>query len=180
MVCGKGHGPGVRTALVIGLALGLGACDLTQPPPAPQPPEPLVTPAAVRRLPLPPPRKPPPPSVAKLPPPTETETEPPAPAPSTGSFEQVVGLDQPQVEARFGAPESRADSPPATIWRYGDPTCDVDIYFYLDLQSQRMRALHYEVRNHDLSERSDQRCYDALASERRARAESAADPDRPR
>jgi hypothetical protein len=175
----------MRTALVIGLALGLAACEMQPPPPA-APPEPLVTPAAVTRLPLPPPRKPPPPepSLAKLPPATETEPapEPEAPAqpPSSGTFEQLLGLDQPHVAALLGSPESSADAPPGTIWRYGDATCDVDIYFYLDLQSQRMRALHYEVRSHDLSERSDQRCYDALASEWRARAESAADPDRPR
>jgi hypothetical protein len=189
MMYGEGNGPSMRTALAIGLALGLAACDLTQPPPpASSPPEPLVTPAAVTRLPPPPPRKPSPPSVAKLPPAPEIEAEPqaepqpqtPAPAATTGSFDQLLGLDQPQVAALLGAPGTRADAPPATIWRYGDATCDVDIYFYLDLQSERMRALHYEVRNHDLSERSDQRCYDALANERRARADSATDPDRPR
>jgi hypothetical protein len=172
----------VMAALASCLALTLAACEALQPPPAAPPPEPLVTPAAVTRLPPPPPRKPAPPpgpNLARLPPPSETEPESPPPAP-TGSFEQLVGLDQPHVAALLGDPNTRADAPPATIWRYGDTMCDVDIYFYLDLQSQTMRALHYEIRDHDLSERSDQRCYDALAGEQRAHAESAGGSDRPR
>jgi hypothetical protein len=178
MVGGERIGPRMRAALAFCLALAMAGCELAPPPPAPPPPQPAM-PAAVTRLPSPPPRKPPPPqgpSLARLPPATEGE---PAPAP-TGSFDQLVGLDQPQVAALLGEPDASADAPPATIWRYGDTTCDVDIYFYLDLQSQTMRALHYEVRNHDLSERPDQRCYDALAGERRAHAEPAAGSDRPR
>ncbi len=171
----------MRAALASVLTLALAACAALQPPPAAPPPEPLATPAAVMRLPLPPPRKPAPPAptLARLPPATETEPEA-APTPPAGGFEQLVGLDQPHVAALLGDPGTRADAPPATIWRYGDTTCDVDIYFYLDLQSQTMRALHYEIRDHDLSERSAQRCYDALAGEQRAHAESAASPDRPR
>lgn len=161
-------------ALASCVALTLAACELP-PPAAPGPP--VAT--AVTRLPPPPPRKPSPPSLARLPPATVPQPEP-APAVETGSFEQLVGLDQPHVAALLGEPETRADAPPASIWRYAGATCDVDIYFYLDLQSQTMRALHYEVRSHDLSDQPAQRCYDVLARERRARAESAAGSDRPR
>lgn len=186
MMGGEQNRPSARAALVSCLALALAACELLQPAAAPPPPEPLATPVAVTRLPSPPPRKPhapPEPSLARLPPAAETETEPQPQAPPAipaGSFDQLVGLDQPHVSALLGNPDTRADAPPATIWRYGGTTCDADIYFYLDLQSQTMRALHYEVRSHDLSDRSVQRCYDALASERHAHAESAAGTDRPR
>jgi hypothetical protein len=108
--------------------------------------------------------------------PPGAESAPPAPA----TLDKLTGLDQSQVAEILGEPETRAEAPPATIWRYGGTSCDLDVYFYLDLQSQTMRALHYEVRNHESFQRSAQRCYDALISERRAHAESAAGSDRPR
>jgi hypothetical protein len=165
------------------LALTLAACEVFQPPAAPPPPIETAAPAAAAPAPPPPPRKPTPPgpSLARLTPPS-AETGPGGPANEAGpsGFDRLVGLDQPHVADLLGDPRSLADSPPATIWRYVGADCDADIYFYLDLQSQTMRVLHYEIRNHDLSERSAQRCYDALLDERRARADIDAGTDRPR
>ena len=157
-------------------ALVLASCGLLEPQPAPVATSPPPEEAASPLLPPPPPRKPPPPgpSVAKLTPPGVEA------APAPGSPDRLIGLDQPEVADILGEPRSRAEAPPATIWRYADASCDLDVYFYLDLQSQAMRALHYEVRSHDSTERSAQRCYDALLSERRAHAEPAAGSDRPR
>ncbi|HZB93899.1 MAG TPA: hypothetical protein VE397_20795, partial [Stellaceae bacterium] len=124
------------------------------------------------RLPPPPPRKPAPPaSLVHL-------RAPPGELPSGGP-DQLIGLDQTKVAALLGEPRSRAEAPPATIWRFGGDDCEIDVYFYLDLQSQAMRALHYEVRSHELPARSPQRCYDALVSEQRTNADSAGS-DRPR
>jgi hypothetical protein len=126
---------------------------------------------ASERLPLPPPRKPrPPESLTRLTPGHEVPE----------SIDRLIGLDQPQIAAVLGEPQSRADAPPATIWRYSGAHCEIDIYFYLDLQSQAMRALHYEVKAHDLSERSAQRCYRALVSEQGNHADTAAGSDSPR
>src|SRR5579883_753204 len=103
------------------------------------------------RLPPPPPRKPAPPVIAAAP--AETVARLPAPDASTTAtdpaqgFDRIIGLDQPHLAAMLGEPRTRAESPPATIWRYSAPGCDLDVYFYLDLQSQAMRALHYEVRS---------------------------------
>lgn len=165
--------PSAPTVVAICFAMALAGCQLFQPPPpAPLPPPPRE-PAVSERLPPPPPRKPAPPAaLARL-------TPPAAPAAPSGP-DRLIGLDQPAVAELLGEPRSRAEAPPATIWRYGDNDCEVDVYFYLDLQSQAMRALHYEVRSHDLPERSAQRCYDALLAERRAHADTAAGPDRPR
>lgn len=154
------------------LALMLAACDLFQPAPAPPPPPPLA-PQASEHLPPPPRRKPrPPTAVARL-------VAPGGEGVRVG-LDRLIGLDQPEVADMLGEPESRAEAPPATIWRYAGAGCEVDVYFYLDLQSQAMRALHYEVRSHDQSERSQQRCYDALRSERRAHGDDASGSDRPR
>lgn len=175
--------PSVPAVLASCLALTLAACELLQPAAAPMPPVEAAAPAAVTPAPPPPPRKPAPPgqNLARLPPPAG-ETGPGAPANETGpsGFDRLVGLDQPHVADLLGDPRARADSPPATIWRYAGADCDADVYFYFDLQSQTMRVLHYEIRSHDLPERSAQRCYDALLDERRARADTDAGTDRPR
>jgi len=175
--------PSVPVILASFLALALAACELFQPPAAPPPPIETAAPAPATPAPPPPPRKPPPPgtTVARLPP-QPGETAPGGAANETGpsGFDRLIGLDQPRVAGLLGDPRARTDSPPATIWQYGGAECDADVYFYLDLQSQTMRVLHYEIRNHDLSERSVQRCYDALVNERRARVESDAGTDRSR
>ena len=175
----RGSAPAILASC---LALTLAACDLLQPQAAPAPPVQTAAPAAVTALPPPPPRKPTPPgqSLARLPPASAApEAEPTEPAGSAG-FDRLIGLDQPHVADLLGDPHSRAESPPATIWQYAGTDCEVDVYFYLDLQSQMMRVLHYEVRSHDLPERSVQRCYDTLTSERRPPDEFNAGSDRPR
>jgi hypothetical protein len=140
--------------------------------------------AAAPAFPPPPPHKPPTPgapgppgapatpAVVRLP----DAPEPPPP----GGFDRLIGLDQPQLTAVLGEPVKRADEAPATIWYYTGQACDLDVYFYFNLESQAMRALHYIVRSHESHEQSAQQCYDELVRERRAGADSAAGTDRPR
>jgi hypothetical protein len=131
--------------------------------------------AAVSTLPPPPPRKPSPPA-APAPVPVRLP-EPAAPAAPASGFDRLIGLDQPRLTALLGEPRQRAEAPPATIWRYLGQACELDVYFYFDLQSQAMRALHYEIRSHESREQPAQQCYDELVSERRARAEPPSSPD---
>jgi hypothetical protein len=176
--------------------LALAGCVATPPSP---PPQAALPSAPAAPLPKPPPRKPPPPSaapaaaaeepaaapappapeVAALPPPAPVQP-PSAPAAPLPRLDRLIGLNQPEVAQILGEPKSRAEAPPATIWRYDASDCALDVYFYLDLQSQAMRALHYEVRSHDAAERSAQRCYETLLDERRANAEPSAGSDSPR
>lgn len=169
---------------VPGVLFGLAACsDVPPPQPIAAPPVVAAPAAAAEPLPPPPRRKPPPPAptLARLPPigapevpaPGEIERAPPL----AEGLDRLIGLDQPHTMALIGEPQQRAEAAPATIWRYIGPLCEVDVYFYLDLKSQAMRALHYEVRSHDPPERHAQRCYDELVSERRAGAEPTADTD---
>lgn len=180
-------GPSLAVVAVAGLSLAATGCDLlpaahAPPPPPPQAEAPVALP---QRLPPPPPRKPTPPvamavpaeTVAPLPP---SDTPPTPPTDPAQGFDRIIGLDQAHLAAMLGEPRTRAESPPATIWRYSAEGCDLDVYFYLDLQSQAMRALHYEVRSHESFDRPPQRCYDELVSERRAHAESSTGTDRSR
>ena len=132
---------------------------------------------AVNTLPPPPPRKPAPPAPAAVAPVPVRLPEPTAPVAPASGFDRLIGLDQPRLTALLGEPRQRAEAPPATIWRYLGQACELDVYFYFDLQSQAMRALHYEIRSHESREQPAQQCYDELVSERRARAEPSSSTD---
>jgi hypothetical protein len=67
---------------------------------------------------------------------------PQAVAPSPQANE-LVGLDQPAARHLFGTATEQSEAPPATVWRYRNATCELDLFFYLDLRSGKMRALHY-------------------------------------
>src|SRR5579885_1291788 len=96
------------------------------------------------------------------------EPTPPAPPP-----EPVPEADIPPPPP-LGAPASRTEAPPATIWHYASQDCEVDVYFYLDLQNRVMRALHYEVRSNDIVEQRPERCFQQLVDEHRQRSGASA------
>ncbi|HLJ21926.1 MAG TPA: hypothetical protein VKU84_17095 [Stellaceae bacterium] len=75
----------------------------------------------------------------------------------------MIGLDQPSTEALLGKPSERKEAAPATIWRYTGRSCQLEIYFYLDLKSQVMRALHYEVKTNEAEPARSQCFADLLA-----------------
>jgi hypothetical protein len=159
---------------IIGAGLGLLALAGCSEPPPPAPPPPLEAAAPIEPppppQPPPPPRKPAPPgSVQAVEPSTPTETARIEPSQressSPGNPERLIGLDQPQTEALLGLPSERRQAAPATIWRYASRTCDLEVYFYLDLQSQVMRALHYEVRTHESADPAPNRCFAELVAE---------------
>jgi len=133
--------------------------------------------AAVSTLPPPPPRKPTPPAPIAVAPMPVRLPEATAPVAPVSGFDRLIGLDQPRLTALLGEPRQRAEAPPATIWRYLGQACELDVYFYFDLQSQAMRALHYEIRSHESREQPAEQCYDELVSERRARAEPSTSTD---
>jgi hypothetical protein len=124
-------------------------------------------------------RKPTAPAVALLEGPPREALPSALPAPGThGGFERLEGLDENAAAQLLGTPEQRAEAPPATIWRYISRDCELDVYFYLDLQTKEMRALHYEVRSHDGADRPDQQCYDQFVAQQRTSAVSGADRSR--
>ncbi len=166
----KAAGQAWRTAALLaalGGAVGLASCVSPTPTPLPQaavpPPEPTPLPAPEAALPPHPVHKPVPHSLASLPAEPAPAT---APAPSTdeteADFARLTGLDQDETLAMLGQPQQRAESPPAVLWRYTSSVCELDLYFYLDLQSREMRVLHYELRDNDGSDRTGEKCYSEL------------------
>jgi hypothetical protein len=175
----------VARAAAWGGVLMAAACTMPPAPPIESAPPASVEAPVEEQRPVPPhpTRKPSAPVVAALPapqdatPPASQNVTPPATTEAPG-FDKLQGLDQAETTAFLGEPLQRAESPPAVLWRYASRDCALDVYFYLDLQSREMRVLHYEVRNTDGSERSQQRCYGELVTAHRA--EQTGSSDRPR
>jgi len=164
-------------AVLVWAGLGLlAACTSVSPPPAPPPPEASVAPPPQVAV------QPPLPPRPAHKPATRLASLPPAASPNedeSGSFDQLRGLDAAGTVALLGEPSQRAEAPPAILWRYASTDCELDVYFYLDLQSREMRVLHYEIRDHDDgAERTQPKCYRELVAQRRA--EQAGSTDRPR
>ena len=78
--------------------------------------------------------------------------------------EELIGLDQPAATRLFGTAAERSEEPPATIWRYKTANCELDLFFYLDLRSGRMRTLHYAFRGDATDSARRQNCLRDLAA----------------
>lgn len=95
---------------------------------------------------------------------------PPAAAPTTPAAParngELIGLDQDRAAHLFGSAEEKIEQPPATIWRYKTSNCELDLFFYLDLRSGRMRTLHYAFKGDvdDTEKRQD--CLRAIVAAR--------------
>jgi hypothetical protein len=103
-----------------------------------------------------------------FPPPGPAAPSPPD-APATNSLPQankLIGLDQAAATRLLGAAAEQFEQPPAAVWRYKNATCELDLFFYLDLHSNRMRTLHYAVKGDggDAAKRRD--CLESLHAAR--------------
>jgi len=98
-----------------------------------------------------------PPGPAGPPSPDAQTTHSPLPQPS-----ELVGLDQPEVTRLLGAAAEQFERPPAMVWRYKNATCELDLFFYLDLHSNRLRTLHYAVKGDGGNPARRQDCLESL------------------
>lgn len=73
---------------------------------------------------------------------TVPEPVPPAPNPK-----QLIGLDQAAAQQLLGAAAEKVEASPATLWRYRKAGCELDLFFYLDLRSGKMRTLRYALKS---------------------------------
>jgi hypothetical protein len=102
----------------------------------------------------------------------EVSLPPPGPAPASTSpgpaassrsqSTELIGLDQPSATRLFGPAAERSEEPPATVWRYKNATCELDLFFYLDLRSGSMRTLHYAFKGEGGDKARRQDCLRSL------------------
>ena len=79
---------------------------------------------------------------------------------------ELIGLDQSGAVRLLGAATEKSDEPPATVWRYKTANCELDLFFYLDLRSGRMRALHYSFKGEGAEVARRQECWRSLIAYR--------------
>ncbi len=92
-----------------------------------------------------------------------------APGPAVVSplqAQELIGLDQPAATRLLGDAMERTEQSPATIWRYKTANCELDLYFYLDLRSGRMRTLHYAFKGDAIDPARRQNCLRELVAAR--------------
>jgi len=95
----------------------------------------------------------------------------PAPKPNLFDPRRLVGLDQVTVEDTMGKPEGIYQEPPATVWSYKGTDCTLDVYFYLDIGSNKLRALSYDAKTEAKTDRDGaiRVCVGRIQAENRAK-----------
>jgi hypothetical protein len=84
----------------------------------------------------------------------------------TPSQPELIGLDQSGAMRLLGPATEKSDEPPATVWRYKTAGCELDLFFYLDLRSGRMRTLHYSFKGEGAEVARRPECWRSLVSSR--------------
>jgi hypothetical protein len=79
---------------------------------------------------------------------------------------ELIGLDQSGALRLLGPATEKSDEPPATVWRYKTASCELDLFFYLDLRSGSMRTLHYSFKGEDAEVARRQECWRSLIAAR--------------
>jgi hypothetical protein len=79
---------------------------------------------------------------------------------------ELIGLDESGAMRLLGPATEKSDEPPATVWRYKTATCELDLFFYLDLRSGRMRTLHYSFKGDGAEAARRQECLRSLVASR--------------
>ena len=87
---------------------------------------------------------------------------PPAADSSLPQASELIGLDQPEATRLLGTAAEQFEKPPAAVWRYKNATCELDLFFYLDLRSNQMRMLHYALKGDGGDPARRQNCLESL------------------
>ena len=90
---------------------------------------------------------------------------PPKPVRAVFNPEVLNGADEVGVRSLLGPPRAVREQSPATVWAYGDEACGLDVFFFLDVSSDKFRVLSYEVKVAKDGESSREHCLGRLGAE---------------
>jgi len=76
--------------------------------------------------------------------------------------DNLIGIEPVDAMGLLGVPEQIREDPPAQVWAYQRGGCSLEIYFYLDLESDNLRSLTYELDAGEPSEAARQACLTRL------------------
>ncbi len=72
--------------------------------------------------------------------------------------ESLIGSNEAEVIQTLGTPSDTRMEAPATIWSYGDDSCSLDLYYFLDVSGNSLRVLNYQVRTAEDTEAMRRKC----------------------
>lgn len=142
----------LRIQIATAVVMALASCSLLEQDKQPHtaqvaPPKPAETPTNV--IPI---IQPGPDDITPTGPVVSLQTRP-LPKPNLVDPKILVGLDQVTVEEMLGKPANIRDEPPATVWSYKsdskDDSCTLDVFFFVDIEANKLRALSYDVQTND-------------------------------
>lgn len=107
-------------------------------------------------------------SIASLPPAPRPPNRPAPPREPSLEPQALKGLDQEQALSLFGRPNEITEAAPATVWRYRDKRCQLDLFFYMDLGTHSFHVLTYEFRPGERSVAGQRACLNRLREASRA------------
>ena len=91
-------------------------------------------------------------------------TQPASPVPSAGD---LVGLDEQRAIQLLGPAAATDARSPATVWHYKSSRCELDLAFYMEMRTGRMRSLHYDFTRGAETPEQRQACIKAIIEENR-------------
>lgn len=71
----------------------------------------------------------------------------------------LVGRDEAAVSTMIGQPASTRNDGSAMIWSYRAAGCSLDVFFFLDVQSNTRRVLSYDLKADSTDADAADRCY---------------------
>lgn len=92
------------------------------------------------------------------------EASPPGSRSSSGTVTaaNLVGMEESAAVALLGAPSATESRPPADVWRYASPRCKLELVFYMEMRTGRMRSLHYAFKGEAETPEQREACLTAI------------------
>ena len=109
---------------------------------------------------------------ALQPEPEAVEAQPTQPAAAQTAYAvpssaDLVGLDQQRAVALLGPAAQTDTGSPATVWHYRSGRCALDLAFYMEMRSGRMRSLHYDFKGEAANPDQRRACLKSIIEENR-------------
>ncbi len=97
----------------------------------------------------------------------QPQPEAPQTAYAVPSSADLVGLDQQRAVALLGPAAGTDTGSPATVWHYKSGRCALDLAFYMEMRSGRMRSLHYDFKGEAANPEQRRACLKSIIEENR-------------
>jgi hypothetical protein len=82
---------------------------------------------------------------------------------------RLAGKNEEEIISLLGEPGDRHEAAPAKVWRYTSSACELELYFYLDVASNRFQVLQIRVDQIVSSPAVTQQCLESILDERQSR-----------